>query len=152
MNPKQLHNLTLIPVFLLGLISFVMGFGWLLSPEPWLLDQSANEALLGVTFSQLFSEPVNQNLSAYLTLSYRFFGWWIICIGMLVIAFTVVTRLGTPMARGFIHFILLVLLIGLTIIEKSFIPSSPFLLLTMGFWLLWFISFWAGIKLKKYHA
>ena len=38
MNPKTLHNLTFIPFLLLGLTAFLMGFSWMLSSEPWMLD------------------------------------------------------------------------------------------------------------------
>lgn len=152
MNPKRLHNFTLIPVFILGLTFLTIGFGWLLSPEPWLLDQTANEALLNVSFAELFSKPINRSLPDYLSLAYRFFGWWVISIGMLILAYAIVTRMGTSMARGFIHFVLLVMLIGLTIIEIMFIPLSPFLYFTWGAWSLWLISFYSGFQIQKYDA
>ena len=132
MDPKRLHNLTVLPVFIIGISSLILGIGWLLSSEPWLWDQSANEILLKISFEELFSAPINRGLPDYLNLSYTFFGWWIISIGMLILAFTLVTRLATSLSRVLISFVLLIILIGLTIIEKMYIPTSPFLYLTWG--------------------
>ena len=111
-----------------------------------------NEILLKISFEELFSAPINRGLPDYLNLSYTFFGWWIISIGMLILAFTVVTRLATSLSRVLISFVLLIILIGLTIIEKMYIPTSPFLYLTWGAWILWVISVWAGIQLQKHDA
>ena len=86
MNPKFLHNLSLSLIFFLGLSVIALGLGWLISSEPWLLDQSANEKLLDNSFSEMFSDPINQNLHLYLTMLNRFLGWWTIGIGMLVIS------------------------------------------------------------------
>jgi len=96
----------------------MLGVVWLLSPEPWLWDQSANEILLKTSFEELFSVPINRALPDYLNLSYTFFGWWIVSIGMLILSFTIVTRLGTSLAMVLNGFVLLIILIGLTIIEK----------------------------------
>jgi len=150
MNPKFLHNLSFSLIFFLGLSGIALGLGWLLASEPWLLDQSANEKLLGTSFSEILSAPINQNLYLYLTMLYRFLGWWMISIGILVISYIIVTRMGTAMSRGFIHSVLFILLVGTTVIEKIFISSSPFLILTILLWLLWFVSLWSGIQLKKY--
>jgi len=150
MNPKILHNLSVSLIFFLGLSGIALGLGWLIAPEPWLLDQSANEKLLGTSFSEILSAPINQNLHLYLTMLYRFLGWWMISLGVLVISYIIVTRMGTEMSRGFIHSVLFILLIGTTVIEKIFISSSPFLILTILLWFLWFISLWSGIQLKKY--
>ena len=68
MNPKLLHNLTVIPFFILGITSFFMGFGWMLSSEPWMLDEYANTSLLEESYKDLFAHPINENLPRYLTL------------------------------------------------------------------------------------
>jgi len=65
MNPKILHNLSFTLTFFLGLSSIALGLGWLIASEPWLLDQSANEKLLGTSFSEILSAPINQNLHLY---------------------------------------------------------------------------------------
>ncbi|MBC8346510.1 MAG: hypothetical protein ISR89_07320 [Candidatus Marinimicrobia bacterium] len=148
----MLHNITFVTVIILGFITFFVGLGWLVSPEPWLLDQAANETLLNVSFDKLFSESININLPLYLTLSYRFFGWWILSVGLLITAYAIVTRMGTTVARFTIYFVLFIIFCGMTLIEKTFIPTSPFLYLTLGAWILWFIGIWSGIQLKKYDA
>ena len=150
MNPKLLHNLTVIPFFILGITSFFMGFGWMLSSEPWMLDEYANTILLEESYKDLFAHPINENLPRYLTLLYRFFGLWVTTIGMLIMSFTIVTRLGTVMARNFIQSSFFITLIGISIIEYIFIPSSHFVYLTFVLWMLWGVSVWAGIKLKTY--
>ena len=150
MNPKLLHNLTVIPFFILGITSFFMGFGWMLSSEPWMLDEYANTILLEESYKDLFAHPINENLPRYLTLLYRFFGLWVTTIGMLIMSFTIVTRLGTVMARNFIQSSFFITLIGISIIEYIFIPSSHFIYLTFVLWVLWGVSVWAGIKLKTY--
>ena len=150
MNPKLLHNLTVIPFFILGITSFIMGLGWMLSSEPWMLDEYANTILLEESYKDLFAHPINENLPRYLTLLYRFFGLWVTTIGMLIMSFTIVTRLGTVMARNFIQSSFFITLIGISIIEYIFIPSSHFIYLTFVLWVLWGVSVWAGIKLKKY--
>jgi hypothetical protein len=152
MQQKTLHNITFIPVIILGFLIFFMGLRWLVSPEPWMLDQAANETLLNVSFDRLFSESINYNLPRYLILSYRFFGWWIISVGLLIMAYAVVTRLGTSMARYILHVVLFIVFGGVTLIEITFIPTSPFLYLTWGAWILWFISVWSGIQLQKHDA
>ena len=118
MNPKTLHNLTFVPFLLLGITAFLMGFGWMLSSEPWMLDESANTILLQESYKDLFAHPINQNLPKYLTLLYRFFGLWVTTVGMLITSFTIVTRLGTTMARGFIQ-------ISFFILKKTDLRSRP---------------------------
>ena len=98
----------------------------------------------------LFYEPINRNLPKYLTLLYRFFGVWVTSLGLLILAFTFVTRLGTKMPRGFSQLITLFTLIGISTLEFIFIPSSPFVYVTIILWLLWSISVWAGINLSKH--
>lgn len=149
MSSKQLHNLVRIPLLLVGLMLIVLGASWLTVREPWLLDQAANEAALTISFKKLFSANINAHLPDYLRLVYRFFGWWVISMGILMLAYIQVTRLGTRLARNTILGVLGVILIGVYILEFKFIPGSPFVWLTHGVSLLWFISIWATITLRK---
>ncbi len=80
MNPKVLHNLTMVPFLIIGLMASILGVVWLTTSEPWMLDKSANVILLDESYSNLFSEPINRNLPKYLTLLYRFF--W--CLGYIL--------------------------------------------------------------------
>ena len=149
-NPKRLHNYTMMPFFIIGICAFIAGFGWLLAPEPWLLDESANILLLGTSYENLFAESINENLPDYLTLLYRFFGWWVSLIGMLTFAYTYVTRLGSQISRLMIQATYFVGLLGITIILYIFIPSSPFVYLNIFLWVMWLVSVYAGIQLNKY--
>ena len=115
-----------------------------------MLDKAANTILLDESYETIFSEQVNRNLPKYLTLLYRFFGLWVSSLGLLLLSYTIVTRMGSGMARGFLHSTFFITLVGISIIEYIFIPSSPFVYLTIVLWLLWAISVWAGIQLKKH--
>lgn len=149
MSAKKLHNIAWVPIALIGLGSVGLGLAWFLSPEPWILDKTANEDLLQTSFQKLFSAPINQHLPDYLTLSYRFFGWWVFSIGLLVLAYTFVTRLGTRLSRNVIHTILFLILAGILRIELTFIPRSPFVILSAGLWILWAVSVWASVQLRR---
>ena len=150
MTPKNLHNLTMMPFFVIGLSAFFAGFGWILSPEPWLLDESANVILLEESYESLFAENINRNLPEYLTLLYRFFGWWVSLIGLLTFGYTYVTRLGTKVSRTTIHVIYFFGLAGIFLILFKFIPSTPFMYLNTFLTLMWSVSVYAGLKLDKY--
>lgn len=150
MTPKTLHNLTMMPFFIIGLSAFFAGFGWILSPEPWLLDESANVILLEESYESLFAANINRNLPEYLTLLYRFFGWWVSLIGLLTFGYTYVTRLGTKVSRTTIHVIYFFGLAGIFLILFKFIPSTPFMYLNTFLTLMWSVSVYAGLKLDKY--
>ena len=150
MNPKILHNLTMVPFLIIGLMAFILGLAWLTTSEPWMLDKSANIILLDESYSNLFSEPINRNLPKYLMLLYRFFGVWVTSLGLLILGFTIVTRMGTTFARVVAQTITLFTLIGISTLEKLFISSSPIVYVTILLWILWSISVLAGISLKKY--
>ena len=149
MNPKTLHNLTMIPFFIYGIIALVMGIGWLSHPEPWLLDRIANEQILNESFQDLFQREGNRNLSLYLTNIYRFFGLWVSATGGLTIIYTYLTRLGAPLSRMLIQIVYLFLLIGATYLLLTYIPASHFRYLVGAFWVIYVISVWSGIQLKK---
>ena len=150
MNSKLIHNLTMVPFLIIGFMAFLLGVVWLFAPEPWMLDKSANIMLLDESYSNLFSEPINRNLPKYLMLLYRFFGVWVTSLGLLILGFTIVTRMGTTFARVVAQVITLFTLIGISTLEKLFIPSSPFVYVTILLWILWSISVSAGISLNKY--
>ena len=125
MNQQTIHNLTWAPIFLVGVAALAFGFIWTLHPEPWLLDQSPNEALLQTTFQNLFLHEVNKFLPSYLVVIYRLFGLWLITIGLLVLSYVKVTKLGTKQARGPIHLTLLITLISMYYLVFKYLPTSP---------------------------
>ena len=148
MKEKTIHNLTWIPLFLIGLGAVGLGLGWLIHPQPWMLDQPPNEALLQTSFQNLFAADINAHLPDYLLVIYRFFGWWVLSIGFLIMTYVQVTRMGTALARNSILGVLLVILIGVAYMVFNFIPLSPFknaLYLQSAMWL---TSAYYSIQLK----
>ena len=125
MNQKTIHNFIWAPIFLIGLVSLAFGFVWVIHPEPWLLDQPANEALLQTSFNELFSEDANKFLPSYLIVIYRFFGLWLITIGLLVLSYVKITKLGTKQARLSIHSTLFLTLISMYYLIFKYLPTSP---------------------------
>ena len=125
MNQKIVHNLIWTPIFLIGIVSLAFGLVWIFHPEPWLVDQPANEALLQTSFDEIFSYSANKFLPSYLTTIYKFFGLWLITIGLLVLSHVKTTRLGTRQARVFIHSTLLITLLSMYYLTFKYLPSSP---------------------------
>ena len=76
------------PLILISITLCISGIRWLMSSEPWILDQVANEERLQMTFDDLFIIDGNSTLSAYLTQIYRFLGLYVLGIGFLLLSFT----------------------------------------------------------------
>ena len=125
MNQKTIHNFIWAPISLIGVVSLAFGSIWILHPEPWLLDQPANEALLQTSFNELFSDDANKFLPSYLIVIYRFFGLWLITIGLLVLSLVKITRLGTKQARFLIHSTLFLTLLSMYYLIFKYLPTSP---------------------------
>ena len=149
MDNRDYHNLTWIPMLIIGISALALGVVYVTISEPWLLDKKANEMLLKISYDTLFSQDTNQHLPDYLTLMYRFFGWWLVSIGLLISIYVFVTKLGTRLARNSLHFSTVIILTGLYCIEYHFIPETPFLWLTNGIVLLLIVSIYGSIKLKQ---
>ena len=124
-NKRIAHNLTWIPIFLIGILTISLGAVWCTHEQPWLLDKSPNEALLQTSFDVLLSEKINIGLSSYLTILYRFLGLYMLTIGLLIIGYVYITRLGTKIARNCIFLILFVTLLGIYFLVLNYLPSSP---------------------------
>ena len=124
-NKRIAHNLTWIPIFLIGILTISLGAVWCTHEQPWLLDKSPNEALLQTSFDVLLSEKINIGLSSYLTIVYRFLGLYMLTIGLLIISYVYITRLGTKIARDCIFLILFVTLLGIYFLVLNYLPSSP---------------------------
>ena len=150
MDGRRYHNLTWVPMFIIGLSALVLGVVYVTINEPWLLDKEANEKLLGVTYNTLFAQNANRHLPNYLTLMYRFFGWWVVSIGLLISVYVLVTKMGTQLARNILHVVTVIILTGIYCIEYHFIPETPFLWLTHSIALLFLVSIYGSVKLKQY--
>ena len=124
MNQKTVHNLIWTPIFLIGIVSLAFGLIWIFHPEPWLIDQPANEALLQTSFDEIFSYSANKFLPYYLTVIYKFFGLWLITIGLLVLSHVKMTKLGTKQARFLIHSTLFITLLSMYYLIFKYLPSS----------------------------
>jgi len=68
----------------MGLSMIFLGFGWMFVDEPWMLDKAANEERLQMSFDKLFKTKINETLPDYLKQIYRFFGLWVIIIGIFI--------------------------------------------------------------------
>ena len=124
-NKRIAHNLTWIPIFLIGILTISLGAVWCTHEQPWLLDKSPNEVLLQTSFDVLLSEKINIGLPSYLTIVYRFLGLYVLTIGFLIIGYVYVTRLGTIIARNCIFLILFVTLLGIYFLVLNYLPLSP---------------------------
>ena len=124
-NKRIAHNLTWIPIFLIGILTISLGAVWCIHEQPWLLDKSPNEVLLQTSFDVLLSEKINIGLPSYLTIVYRFLGLYMLTIGSLIIGYVYVTRLGTKIARNCIFLILFITLLGIYFLVLNYLPSSP---------------------------
>ena len=124
-NKRIAHNLTWIPIFLIGILTISLGAVWCIHEQPWLLDKSPNEVLLQNSFDVLLSEKINIGLPSYLTILYRFLGLYMLRIGLLIVGYVYIRRLGTKIARNCIFLILFVTLLGIYFLVLNYLPSSP---------------------------
>ena len=125
MNKRIAHNLTWVPVFLIGILTISLGVVWCVLEQPWLLDKSANEVLLQTSFEVLLSEKINIGLPSYLTIVYRFLGLYMLTIGFLITGYVYITRLGTKIARDCIFLIQFVTLLGIYFFCLLYTSPSP---------------------------
>ena len=143
MRQHIVHNFIWFPIFLIGLVTLALGLIWVCHPEPWLLDQPPNEALIQTTFKNLFSLEINKYLPSYLKVVYQFLGLWLITIGLLILAYVKVTRLATAQARNAMYFIMLITLFGIFYLVFTFLPTSPLIptIYILGFLLICSLGF-----------
>ena len=64
---NKLNRFVKYPVIIIAIVICISGIRWLVSPEPWILDQVANEERLAMTFNELFLIEGNDTLAAYLS-------------------------------------------------------------------------------------
>ena len=147
MQKRTIHNLVWIPVFLIGLAALFLGLEWCFHPEPWLLDQRPNEALLQTSFSTLFAEEINAHLPAYLKVIYRFFGFWVLLIGLFLINFSMPSMIINVQIRNRILFLVGIMLIFGLYLGYIWIPSSHFIGLTWILFIVYLFSLFGMIKL-----
>ena len=124
---KNKQLLFSIPLMLIGFSMIILGFGWLISSEPWMLDQLANEERLNMSFYKLFEAEINSNLPGYLKQIYRFFGFWVMIIGLFICMFSRLKIIKQGNIRFSLIFCIgIMVYIGL-MLGYWLIPSSPFI-------------------------
>ena len=139
-----------IPLLLISLTLIMSGVRWMISDEPWMLDQVANEERLNMTFDELFSSEKNKTLSGYLTQIYRFLGLYVVGIGTMLLAFSSEKILKISYVRIRIFYALGSLLIVNLILAYNWIPSSHFIYLMWAALVLFTLSLYAHIKIASY--
>ena len=120
------------PLILISAALCISGIRWLISSEPWMLDQIANEERLQMTFIDLFLIDGNSTLSAYLMQIYRFLGLSVLGIGFTLLSFTSDKFLNVFSFRKRFLTVLGVLLFSNLILAYVWIPSSHFIFVMWG--------------------
>ena len=146
-NTKLLFS---IPFMIIGITMIILGARWILVPDPWMLDQVANEERLGMTFNQLFKSEINQTLPDYLRQVYTFFGLWVIIIGLFISFFSTPDIIKNQFVRIALLICIGTMISAGTILGYVWIPNSPFIYLSWGLILLYFTSVYGHFKIKTY--
>ena len=149
MNNKLLIKTLSYPMITIGIIMILLGARWMIHNEPWMLDEVANVERLGMTFEKLFSDEINNTLPGYLSQIYKFFGFWVIVIGLFIANFSlpsVIVKKEVSMR--------LLSIVGFMIIMGSYlsyilIPSSHFIFLAWGLMAGYLVSLFSFYKLNK---
>ena len=137
------------PLFLIGIVLIISGLRWLINPEPWLLDEVANVERLGMSFNQLFEPEINKTLPGYLVQIYRFFGFWVLIVGLLLSSFSNVSMMKHDIiVSRLIKIVGFMIFFGLYL-SYTFIPSSHFLYLIWGALFLYLVSWFSYIKMRN---
>ena len=139
-------NYIRFPLILISIALCVSGIRWLISSEPWILDQVANEERLQMTFVDLFLIEGNSTLSLYLTQIYRFLGLYVLGIGFLLLSFTSNKFLEIFFVRQRFLIVLGILLVSNLVLAYVWIPSSHFIYVMWGAIGLYCFSLYKHIK------
>ena len=137
------------PLFLIGIVLIICGVRWLINSEPWMLDEVANIERLGMTFEELFKAEINASLPGYLMQIYRFFGFWVLIIGLFISSFSSPELMvNNDVASRMIIIVGFIIIFGLYL-SYMLIPSSPFIYLIWVSSLFYLISLYSFIKLRE---
>ena len=137
-----------IPLVLISYSLIISGIRWMVSDEPWMLDQVANEERLNMTFKDLLSFEQNFTLSGYLTQIYRFLCLYVVGIGMFLLAFSSEKVLKISSVRTRIYCVLGSLLVVNLIVAYNWIPSSHFIYVMWAALFLFVVSLYAHINIS----
>ena len=128
------------PVILICLTICISGVRWLVSSEPWMLDQLANEERLKMSFTELFLIEGNSTLAEYLTQIYRFLGLYVLGTGLTFLLLMSDEFFKNTKFIKRLLIILGILLFSNLILAYVWIPASHFIFLMWGAILLYFFS------------
>lgn len=145
MKNKSIKNIR-YPLILISISLCISGFRWLVSSEPWMLDQVANEERLQMSFVDLFLIDGNYTLSAYLTQIYRFLGLYVLGIGFSLLSFSSNDFLKIDSFRQRFLIVLGILLVSNLVLAYVWIPSSHFIYVMWSAIALFCISLYNHIK------
>ena len=137
------------PLCLIGIVLMISGFRWLINPEPWMLDEVANVERLGMTFETLFEPEINASLPGYLTQIYRFFGFWVLIIGLFILNFSTPQIISSHKIASKVLGITGFLIVFGLYLSYTFIPSSHFIYLIWFALILYLLSLYSFIKISK---
>ena len=144
---NKLNRFVKYPVLAISIVISISGIRWLVSPEPWILDQVANEERLAMTFTELFLIEGNDTLGEYLKQIYRFLGLYVFGTGLLLIVFASNKFFKNKTFRNRYLFVLGILLFTNIILAYFWIPSSHFIYIMWGAILLYLVSLYNHTKL-----
>ena len=145
MKNKSIKNIR-YPLILISISLCISGFRWLVSSEPWMLDQVANEERLQMSFVDLFLIDGNYTLSSYLTQIYRFLGLYVLGIGFSLLSFSSNEFLKIDSFRQRFLIVLGILLVSNLVLAYVWIPSSHFIYVMWSAIALFCISLYNHIK------
>ena len=126
MNNKKLFSYAIMSI---GLVMILLGARWMLVEAPWMLDEVANVERLGMEFNELFEPETNNALPGYLRQIYRFFGYWVIVIGLFIVSFSTLDIIENSRIRQRMLMCLGFMMTLGTILGYTLIPSSHFIYL-----------------------
>ena len=132
------------PLLIIGISLILLGARWMIVDEPWMLDEVANVERLEMAFSELFEPEINSTLPGYLRQIYRFFGFWVIIIGLFITLFSYPNMLKNKLIAKRILFILAIMLTIGAILGYTLIPSSHFI------YLIWIKIFMYIVRIYGY--
>ena len=122
------HSLLFSQIFVfMGISMIVLGLGWMFVEEPWELDKVANEERLEMSFDELFANKINYTLPEYLKQIYRFFGLWVVTIGLFILLFSRQKVSHNKDIRVILLICTACMIFPGLVLGYIFIPSSPFI-------------------------
>ena len=144
---NKINRFVKYPVIIIATVICISGIRWLVSPEPWILDQVANEERLAMTFNELFLIQGNDTLAAYLKQIYRFLGLYVFGTGLMLIVFAANKFFKEKSFRNKYLIVLGILLFANIFLAYFWIPSSHFIYIMWGAILLYLKSLYNHFRM-----